>query len=196
MSIIKSIKQVLGLSGTASENHFWDGSVPNQLSLKRGTPDAPGVDVLSIVSGVVSGIFKSPLVFIRASSTQDAVGNGSVFTPLTGWAVTDGAANGTLTSAGVWTPNIAGVYQINFSSNFATAGVSATLIQSIMRKNGAGNSYASQGSNALIFPVVTGSAVVYLNGTTDSIQVGAAQNGAGVVSSVSNEFSAALLQRN
>ena len=52
MSIIQSIKQVLGLSGTASENHFWDGSVPNQLSLKRGTPDAPGATVFAIVSGV------------------------------------------------------------------------------------------------------------------------------------------------
>lgn len=196
MSLIKSIKQVLGLSGTASENHFWDGSVPNQLSLKRGTPDAPGVDVLSIVSGVVSGIFKSPLVYIKADSIQDAVGNGSVFTPLTGWAVTEGAVNGVLTSAGVWTPNIAGVYQINFSSNFATAGVNATLIQSIMRKNGAANSYAAQGSGTLVFPVVVGSAIVYLNGTTDNIQVGAAQNGAGIASSVINTFSAALLQRN
>lgn len=52
MSIIKSIKQVLGLSGTASQNHFWDGSVPNQLSLKRGTPEAPGVTVFASVSGV------------------------------------------------------------------------------------------------------------------------------------------------
>lgn len=48
MSIIKSIKQVLGLSGTASENHFWDGSVPNQLTLRKGTPDAPGVIVMVV----------------------------------------------------------------------------------------------------------------------------------------------------
>lgn len=54
MSIIKSIKQVLGLSGTASQNHFWDGSVPNQLSLKRGTPATPGATVLEVINGVVS----------------------------------------------------------------------------------------------------------------------------------------------
>lgn len=54
MSIIKSIKQVLGLSGTASENHFWDGSVPNQLSLKRGTPDAPGAELIKALNGVLS----------------------------------------------------------------------------------------------------------------------------------------------
>lgn len=46
MSIIKSIKQVLGLSVTPSENYHWDGSVANKLSLKRGVPGAEGVTVL------------------------------------------------------------------------------------------------------------------------------------------------------
>jgi hypothetical protein len=55
MSIIKSIKQVLGL-GPAAENHFWDGSVPNQLSLKRGTPDAPGSTVMQVVDGKVAAL--------------------------------------------------------------------------------------------------------------------------------------------
>lgn len=49
MSIIKSIKQVLGL-GPAAENHFWDGSVPNQLTLRKGTPEAPGIIVMQIGS--------------------------------------------------------------------------------------------------------------------------------------------------
>jgi hypothetical protein len=53
MSIIKSIKQVLGL-GPAAENHFWDGSVANQLILKRGTPDAPGVELIKASNGVLS----------------------------------------------------------------------------------------------------------------------------------------------
>lgn len=51
MSIIKSIKHVLGL-GPVAENHFWDGSVPNQLTLKRGTPDAPGATVMQVNEGV------------------------------------------------------------------------------------------------------------------------------------------------
>ena len=53
MSIIKSIKQVLGL-GPAAENHFWDGSVANQLTLKRGTPDAPGAELIKALNGVLS----------------------------------------------------------------------------------------------------------------------------------------------
>ena len=47
MSIIKTIKQVLGL-GPAAENHFWDGSVPNVLTLRKGTPEAPGIVVMQI----------------------------------------------------------------------------------------------------------------------------------------------------
>lgn len=46
MSLIKSIKQVLGLSVTPSENYHWDGSVANKLVLKRGVPGAEGVTVL------------------------------------------------------------------------------------------------------------------------------------------------------
>ena len=44
MSLLRSIKAQLGLmsGGNESQNHFWDGSVANQLTLKRGVPDAPG----------------------------------------------------------------------------------------------------------------------------------------------------------
>jgi len=54
MSVIKSIKQQLGLGGAASEQHFWDGSVANQLSLKRGTPDAPGAELIKAAGDVLS----------------------------------------------------------------------------------------------------------------------------------------------
>ena len=72
MSIIKSIKQVLGL-GPAAENHFWDGSVANQLSLKRGTPDAPGSTVMQVVDGAANfavtpfGTFTPTLVGITSA---------------------------------------------------------------------------------------------------------------------------------
>jgi len=64
MSLLKSIKQQLGL-GPAAENHFWDGSVANQLSLKRGTPDAPGATVFSAQSGI-------PMFPVLGSFADDA----------------------------------------------------------------------------------------------------------------------------
>lgn len=44
----------VGTSATTTENHFWDGSVANQLTLKRGTPDAPGVELIKALNGVLS----------------------------------------------------------------------------------------------------------------------------------------------
>lgn len=46
--------QTVGVSSTTSENHFWDGSAPNQLSLKRGTPNAPGAELIKALNGVLS----------------------------------------------------------------------------------------------------------------------------------------------
>lgn len=53
MSLLRSIRAQLGLmsGGNESQNHFFDGSVPNQLTLKRGVPDAPGATVMQVVSG-------------------------------------------------------------------------------------------------------------------------------------------------
>lgn len=64
MSLLKSIKQQLGL-GPAAENHFFDGSVPNQLTLKRGTPDAPGITIFASQSGV-------PMFPVLGSYADDA----------------------------------------------------------------------------------------------------------------------------
>ena len=47
-------KVTYGQSNTPSENHFIDGSTPNVLSIKRGTPLAPGAEVLKVNAGVVS----------------------------------------------------------------------------------------------------------------------------------------------
>lgn len=44
----------VGTSATTTENHFWDGSVANQLTLKRGTPEAPGVELIKALNGVLS----------------------------------------------------------------------------------------------------------------------------------------------
>lgn len=90
MSIIQSIKQVLGLSGTASENHFWDGSVPNQLSLKRGTPAAPGAELIKALNGALS----------FPNQGQSLATNGYVKLPgglIVQWGAADLAANGVQT---------------------------------------------------------------------------------------------------
>lgn len=95
MSIIKSIKQQLGLGGTASEQHFWDGSVANQLTLKRGTPDAPGAELIKALNGLLSfpnqgqsltgnGYIKLPggLIVQWGGVNTDAAGDATVTLPV------------------------------------------------------------------------------------------------------------------
>lgn len=55
MSLMRMIRAQLGLmsGGNESQNHFLDGSVPNQLTLKRGVPDVPGATVMQVVDGKV-----------------------------------------------------------------------------------------------------------------------------------------------
>ena len=67
----QAIKTQVGQHATASENHFWDGSVPNELTLKRGTPDVPGAELIKALDGVLS----------FPSQGQSLVGNGYVNLP-------------------------------------------------------------------------------------------------------------------
>lgn len=115
MSIIKSIKQVLGLSGTASENHFWDGSVANQLSLKRGTPEAPGAVVLSVNAGETS--FPSGKLANSGVAVATAVIDGGAGTLLRG----KGIASISRSATGVFVITLNNTYPDNFFAISAMA---------------------------------------------------------------------------
>lgn len=52
--IVTTPQEVIGVSATASENHFFDGSTANTLSIKRGTPASPGSEIIKVLSGVLS----------------------------------------------------------------------------------------------------------------------------------------------
>lgn len=93
MSTLNLIKQVLGLFSTASQNHHWDGSVANQLSLKRGTPASPGAKVIDIVDGKVE--FPSGRTYASGEVIQEKliVGSGNTVISSTAW----GQLNDTLT---------------------------------------------------------------------------------------------------
>lgn len=74
MSLLKTIRAQLGLSNTPAENHFFDGSVANQLTLKKGTPDAQGADVMTVDS---AGKVAFPQ---NAQTWQDVTGSRTVGT--------------------------------------------------------------------------------------------------------------------
>lgn len=165
MSIIQSIKQVLGLSGTASENHFWDGSIPNILSLKRGIPSAPGAEVININAGQVSAPNQvTPTFIAEVTSSGTATGPVNI----------GGIVSVTTNIAGTWatnkyTPQKAGYYLVAFDLG-AQMGTSLFYNALSIRKNGVslltnvGTPYATMYSRTLI------SGLVYMNGTTDYLE--------------------------
>ena len=107
--------QTVGISGTASENHFWDGSVPNQLSLKRGTPEAPGAVVLSVNAGETS--FPSGKLTNSGVAVATAVIDGSAGTLLRG----KGIASINRSATGVFVITLNNTYPDNFFTISAMA---------------------------------------------------------------------------
>jgi hypothetical protein len=104
------------------------------------------------------------------------------------------------TSTGTFTPTVAGYYQANFIVEAASTGGSNVLIAGLY-KNGAAFKTADQrfvASNVMDVQGVSGSAVVYLNGSTDYLEVWGYISGTGTNtfrSSTSGcQFSACLLR--
>lgn len=165
MSIIKSIKQALGLSGTASENHFWDGSVPNQLSLKRGTPDAPGTTLMSFIAGVLSLPAQVTPTFtatVNASSTSTGPTN------IGGITVVNNNLLGTWVG-NKYTPLRAGYYLVIFTLG-AQAGTALSFNALFVARNGADVLTAVGPPYATMYSRATATGMVYMNGTTDYME--------------------------
>ena len=197
MSLIKSIMHQLGLSGDPAKNFTL--SVPaapdGTMKLARGNAGATTQDILTVNAAGKVAFPQNLNVFMEARSAQGSVGN-TAFTPLTGWTIADSLNGGTINGSGAWSPPVAGWYQINFWTSYASVGITATVNYTQLRKNGVLIASGGSGANSLIFPISRGSWLVYLNGAGDNIDVGAYHNSGGVVSSVSNGFNGALVVRN
>ena len=85
-------------------------------------------------------------------------------------------------SSSRFTPTVAGYYQINASTRFASTTLTATLITLSIYKNGSSYQIAGgSASSSYLFPCV--SAVVYCNGSTDYIEIYGYQNSGGTITS-------------
>lgn len=71
-------------------------------------------------------------------------------------------------SNGRFTPTVPGYYQFNAGALFTGVGINAFVA---IYKNGAPTNYGSAPNASSTNPVLTGSALLYLNGTTDFVEV-------------------------
>ena len=76
-----------------------------------------------------------------------------------------------------WTPNVAGYYQTSFGVEFSAAGALSAIITSVY-KNGTADHYGSYSPGvSSVAGVSAGSGLVYMNGTTDYLELWALASG-------------------
>lgn len=97
--------------------------------------------------------------------------------------------NGT---TGRFQPTVPGYYQINALVRFTSDGINGSFVAAVIGKNGANYHLASASSNG--YPSINVSDVLYLNGSTDYVQVGAMHNATGAATNVSASISGALIR--
>lgn len=163
MSLIKMIKAQLGLSVTSANNFTLDASADNgTMKLARGNAGATTQDIMTVdAAGKVAfpqNVIPAFRGYVAGASHPDA----SAINPAIGQ---DYDLGGDFFTPGVskYQPTIAGYYQFNAYIDFAGLPINGYVL---ITKNGAsvggnqGNNYKMQGS-----------ALVYLNGTTDYVQL-------------------------
>lgn len=138
---------------------------------------------------------KSHIAVFRA----DTSGLSTIPTGLTGptWFTAFGetfdTTNAFNTSTGRFQPTVAGYYLISARASYSSSGLTATYVAAVIGKNGSIYALASTPSN-LAYPHINVTDVVYLNGTTDYVQVGTLHNASGSVSDVSASISGVLVR--
>lgn len=135
-------------------------------------------------------------VFKVATSSSMSVSTGlstpTILTPF-GTPAFD-TASAVVSSPAKFQPSTAGYYQINAIVSYASDGQQASYISCDIVKNGTVYSSAAiASSSATGYPQIVHADVVYLNGSTDYIQVGTRHNG-GTAINVSAALSGALVR--
>jgi len=93
-------------------------------------------------------------------------------------------------------PSVAGYYQVNWVASYLTATAAGTF--SLLYKNGSNIQWAQSSGNVNAYPSMAGSRLVYLNGSTDYLEMYVHQTTGGALSVIADaaytNFSASLVR--
>lgn len=163
MSLLKTIKQQLGLSVTPANNFTLDASADNgTMKLARGNAGATTQDILTVDAAGKVAFPQNIVPVFRGYATAAVIPTGTLITP----SITENFdLGGFFTNApNKFQPTIAGYYQFNASVYF-NALPSNGYVK--LRKNGGTFVGGTQGNNYMS----QASALVHLNGTTDYVDI-------------------------
>lgn len=98
-------------------------------------------------------------------------------------------------ATGRFQPAVAGYYQINALVSYGVNGILASAVTALIVKNGSGSdALAGLGSSTTTYPSISVSSIVYMNGTTDYVQVGTYHNAGTTATSITANFTGALIR--
>jgi hypothetical protein len=178
----------VALSGNASGTGTFTIASPNSNTDRTLTlPDNTG----TILTTATPGVPVNGPAFASVGSTAISVSTGTYTTFSNFGGSSFDTASAFNTTTGRFTPLVAGYYQINAAVNFQFNGITSVVINALIYKNG--NQIAIGATSASVgYPVVTVSQIVYLNGSTDYVQVYTYHLASGTVTNVSATISGFL----
>ena len=205
MSTVKAINHQVGNDATATNNFTWyQPSVPDgTVRLGQGIATATSKDMVTVSGStitlggnLVQAATAAPAFSARATTGQAITS--ATFTKVT-FDTEDFDTNNNFASSR-FTPTVAGYYQIN-STACCYAATTITRAINALYKNGSILLRLSDiQTGAGTFITTTGSAVVYMNGTTDYLEIYVWITGTGALQvntatfGESSSFSAAMVR--
>jgi hypothetical protein len=154
------------INASVSSGLVVDSDLTGSLQLQTGGNPAISIDSSQVVNFTkqfqIAGVL--PPAFSAFQSSAQTL-SGSTFTKITFTSEVFDTNNNFASST--FTPTVAGYYQINCGISVAT---SATVIILLISKNGS-TVYKVVNTNSATVSTVSGSGLVYMNGSTDYLEV-------------------------
>ena len=172
----------IALSGNASGTGTLTIAAPNTSTDRTLTlPDATGTILTTATPGVP---INGPAFSAYASSNQ-TLSNSTWVKVQCGTEEFDTNSNYDNATNYRFTPTIAGYYQVSGSCNFSVSSANTRFLQ--IYKNGSSfKKFQDVAANATNYMQLSGSCLVYLNGTTDYVELYVLQNSGGSLDTSAN----------
>lgn len=138
------------------------------------TASTGGVSQAMLASGVAGN---GPVLI--ASTGNNITITSSTSTTLIGsasWSVATDTSSAFNTSTGRFTPQVAGYYIASVGVQYGVSGITASVVSAVVQKNGISPVAINATSASAGYPLPEATGIVYLNGSTDYLQAGTAQN--------------------
>ena len=173
MSLIKAIKAQLGLSVTPANNFTLDAAADNgTMKLARGNAGATTQDIMTVDAAGKVAFPQNVVPIFSGTFGASGIASGSTDLPMTPQIIVG------VTQVGpVLTPQVPGWYQCTCSA--ALNVTSSSALGAYIQSTTAGAQQQIQAPYSAAYAFSIASALVYCNGTTDTIIFGCYSSSAG-----------------